>query len=185
MTEQQIISLLRNDPENGVAMVMDLYGGPIKVICVNILRDFSNEDIEEAISDTLVAIWKSVNHFDQLRGTCFKSYCYGIARKTALARRREIAGDSSIIPLKEDTLADDVPLENAYDTNQEKKILHETIAELGEPERSIFILRYFYFFRIKEIAAKLNLSDKKVENCLYRGKQRLKTMLLQKGVERE
>ncbi len=37
-------------------MVMDLYGGTIKVICVNIVRDFSNEDIEEAISDTLVAI---------------------------------------------------------------------------------------------------------------------------------
>lgn len=183
MTDQHLIRLIRNDPEIGIAKVIDLYGGAIKMICVNILRDFSNEDVEEAISETLFSIWKSVSQFDQSRGTLFKSYCYGIARKTALAKKKERTGDTNIIPLEEDLMADVLMTENEYE-RKEERLLHETLSELDEPERTIFILRYFYFFRIKEIAKELRLSEKKIENCLYRGKQRLRAMLVRKGVER-
>lgn len=184
MTEKQLIHLLQNDPGSGIRKVMDLYGGAIKVICRNILRDFPGEDVEEAISDTLVAVWRSVDRFDRTRGTSFKSYCYGIARKTALAKRKEALGEVNVIPLEEDLLFDTSEVENEFDRKEEERILHETVSEMGEPERSVFILRYFYFFRIKEIAGRLQIPEKKVENCLYRGKRRLKNMLMQKGVER-
>ena len=93
-------------------------------------------------------------------------------------------GKSGLIALEEDRLYEENLVEQEYGRKEEERILHETISELEEPERSIFILRYFYFFRIKEIAGRLKLSEKKVENSLYRGKQRLKGMLMQKGVER-
>lgn len=184
MTEKQLIDLLQTDPENGIEKITDLYGGAIKMICRNILSAFSEEDVEEVISDILVAIWKSVNRFDRERGTSFKSYCYGIARKTALAKRKEAAKDFNTIPLEEDLLFDTAAVENEYDRKEEERLLHEAISELDEPERSIFILRYFYFFRIKEIAERLQLTEKRVENCLYRGRHHLKDMLVRKGVER-
>lgn len=184
MTERQLIKLLQNDPERGIEKALDFYGSAWKVICRNILRDFPEEDVEEAISDTLVAVWRAAGRFDWTRGTSFKSYCYGIARKTALAKRKKALGEVNAIPLEEDLLFDTSEVENEFDRKEEERILHETVSELGEPERSVFILRYFYFFRIKEIAGRLQIPEKKVENCLYRGKRRLKDMLMQKGVER-
>lgn len=184
MTEWKLVSLLQEDPEKGIAEVLDLYGGAIKVICANILRDCSREDVEEAISDTMVAIWKSANHFEQTRGASFKSYCYGIARKTALAKRKSTGKDWNMIPLEEDQIDERAAIEEQLGKREEEKLLHEVVSELGEPDRTIFILRYFYFFRVKEIAEKLRLTDKKVENCLCRGRKRLKERLVQKGVER-
>jgi RNA polymerase sigma-70 factor (ECF subfamily) len=184
MTDRQLIRLMQEDPEKGLRQVMQLYGGAIYTICVHILDGASREDVEEAVSDSLLAIWKSREHFNESYGTSFKSYCYGIVRKTALTKRKILVGDQELIPLEEDMLPAQKNVIDELEKKEDERILHEVIDTLEEPERSVFILRYFYFFRVKEIAARLHISDKKVENCLYRGKQRLKTALLKRGLER-
>ena len=45
-----------------------------------------------------------------------------------------------------------------------------------------FFRTRFYFEKVKDIASRLNLSPKKVENCLYRQKGKLKKSLIEKGV---
>lgn len=81
MNDQSLIHLLKADPEEGLRMAISLYGKAIKTICSSILRDAPDEDIEEAVSDTFVAIWQSARNFRMDQGVSFKSYCYGIARK--------------------------------------------------------------------------------------------------------
>ena len=81
MNDQSLIHLLKADPEEGLRMAISLYGKAIKTICYSILRDAPDEDIEEAVSDTFVAIWQSARNFRTDQGVSFKSYCYGIARK--------------------------------------------------------------------------------------------------------
>lgn len=53
---------------------------------------------------------------------------------------------------------------------------------MDEPDKSIFIFRYFYFKKVKDIGIKLNLSPKKVENSLYRNKEKLKKSLIEGGI---
>ncbi len=53
---------------------------------------------------------------------------------------------------------------------------------MGEPERSVFVLRYFYFFSIKDIALELDIDSKKVENILYRKKAMLRKLLIERGI---
>ena len=60
--------------------------------------------------------------------------------------------------------------------------LWKNVDNFKEPDRSIFILRYFYFEKVKVIASKLNLSEKKVENILYRSKTKLKEELIKGGI---
>lgn len=60
--------------------------------------------------------------------------------------------------------------------------LWKNVDNFKEPDRSIFILRYFYFEKVKEIASKLNLSEKKVENILYPSKTKLKEKLIKGGI---
>ena len=56
---------------------------------------------------------------------------------------------------------------------------------MREPDRTIFLLRYFYFFKVKDIAERLSLTPKKVENILSRRKQDLETFLREGGLDYE
>lgn len=184
MTDRQLVELLREKPEEGLRIIMKLYGGAIHTICANILYGASAEDVEEAVSDVLVSIWKSRDCFRETEGNSFKSYCYGIARNTALTKRRQLFAKQEPIPLEEDLLEASENVSEELERREEEQMLHQVVEELEEPERSVFILRYFYFFRVKEIAGRLRIPEKKVENCLYRGKQKLKNALLKRGMER-
>lgn len=184
MTDQELLALLQTDAEQALREVIILYGSGIKTICKNILQDFPCEDIEEVISDVLVGIWKSRDHFDETRDTSFKSYCYGIARKTALKKRRDCMKTHGIIPLKDDMQGDVSDLQEQLEKEEEEKILVDVLKRAEEPLRTIFILRYFYFYRVKEIAAVLQISAKQVENYLYRGKGSLKKELLKRGIDK-
>lgn len=163
-------------------MAISLYGKAIKTICSSIHPVASDEDIEEAVSDTFVAIWQSARNFRTDQGVSFKSYCYGIARKKALTRRKTLLLDMNLIPLEENILFPQDTIADEHERHEEERILHEIIFALKEPQRSVFILRYFYFWRIREISTHLSLPEKKVENLLYRGKQLLKTALLERGI---
>ena len=182
MNDQSLIHLLKADPEEGLRMAISLYGKAIKTICSSILRDAPDEDIEEAVSDTFVAIWQSARNFRTDQGVSFKSYCYGIARKKALTRRKTLLLDMNLIPLEENILFPQDTIADEHERHEEERILHEIIFALKEPQCSVFILRYFYFWRIREISIHLSLPEKKVENLLYRGKQLLKTALLERGI---
>lgn len=106
MTDQELLILLKEDTESGLRELLRTYGPAFRTIARNILRDLSEEDIEEVISDILIGIWKSKDYFDESREVPFKSYCYGIARKTALKKRREYTKYGELISLNEDLLDD-------------------------------------------------------------------------------
>lgn len=183
MTDQELLTLLKRDTESGLRELIRAYGAAFHTICRNILRDFSEEDIEEVISDILVGIWKSKDYFDESREVPFKSYCYGIARKTALKKRRECRKRGELIPLNEDLLDDGFDFQSKLEKQEDEKILLEVLRDAGEPLRSIFVLRYFYFYKVKEIADVLKIPLKQVEHCLYRGKESLKKELMKRGME--
>ena len=54
--------------------------------------------------------------------------------------------------------------------------------ELPQPDREIFIYRYYFKLKISEISKRLGLKPKQVENKLYRGKEIVKKNLIAKGI---
>ena len=56
------------------------------------------------------------------------------------------------------------------------------VNEMEEPDRMIFIRRYYYVERIRCIAEAVGLSEKAVERRLARGRARLRDALLKEGV---
>lgn len=100
-----------------------------------------------------------------------------------MKKRRDCAKTGELIPLNEDILEDSYDFQNRLEKEEENKILIQVLMDSEEPMRSIFIFRYFYFYKVKEIADMLKISIKQVENYLYRGKSQLKKELLKRGVE--
>ena len=153
MTDQELLFLLEHDPEAGIHELMQMYGGAIYTICKNFLADCPESDIEETVADTYIHFWKYRDRFVPDENHSVKSYLYAIARNAARDRRRAL-NKHSVFSLEEISL--DLPsvhnVESAYEKQRDEEILHECLKDMTEPDRSIFIYRYFYGFKIKQIA---------------------------------
>lgn len=183
--EERILLALKKSPGEGISMALDAYGGPVKTICKNVLFDCSREDIEEAVADSFVGLWKSIDRFRSDGEYSLKSYLYGIARNTALNRRRNLKKDNATLPVEDLIIEADIDLESDVVRGLNENIVHDSVNSMDEPTRSVFILRYFYFEKVNDIASKLGLTPKVVENHLYRGKDKLRWELLERGVQYE
>lgn len=190
--ERELLRLLNEDVSAGMERLIDLYGGAVKKICLSIMNGFSQEDIEEAISDTFVALWLAREKVE-VAGECgIKNYLYGIARKTALNRRRKIMHAREFVTTDELEQMDEqdalIARDNVEDEVLKKSeyvVLHQLIEEMRSPDCEIFKYRYFEENSVKEIAERLNLTTKVVENRLYRGKSDLKKQLILCGINME
>ena len=175
--------LIQNNPDQGMLLAIRQYGNAVRTICRNILADCGSAEAEDAVSECFSNIWQAAGRFNPELGASFRSYCYGIARTTALAYRRKLR-KVPVLPLEETCLA---ALGDNVETmkNEEEELVHQVVEAMREPDRTIFLLRYFYFFKVKEIAERLDLSPKKVENILSRRKKDLEAVLREGGLGNE
>ncbi len=183
--DEHILLLLKKSPGDGISMALDAYGGPVKTICRNILFDCSPEDIEETVADSFVGLWKSIDKFNNDGDYSLKSYLYGIARHTALDKRRALKKENAVLSVEDAVIDPGVDLESDFVKKLDNSIVHDSVNSMDEPTRSVFILRYFYFEKVNDIARKLGITPKTVENHLYRGKDKLKWKLQERGAQYE
>ena len=73
-------------------------------------------------------------------------------------------------------------LENEVERKRCEDMLHTCLEHMKEPDKSVFLYRYFYGYKVKDIGEMLLLSAKQVENILYRGKEKLRKELLERGI---
>jgi len=186
MRDQEILVILKQNPQQGIHELMVLYGGAIATICRNFLFDCSEEDVEEAIADTFIHFWKNLDKFEIKENYSLKSYLYAIARNVSRDRRRK-EKKADIFSMEE--LALDLPseyhLENEVERRRCEAILHTCLEQMKEPDKSVFLYRYFYGYKVKDIAELLKISAKQVENILYRGKEKLRKDLMERGIFHE
>lgn len=180
--DKELVFLIKNNPEKGIWESMNLYSAAVHTICNNFLIEMTNEDVEEAIADTFFKLWKNIDKFDIERGCSLKSYLFEIARNTAIDKRRK-AKLSDEYSIDEECIETKCNVETEAERMENERILHEVLKEYKEPDRTIFILRYFYGEKVMNIAKRLSLDVKKVQNILYRGKDKLKNTLVNKGVD--
>ena len=186
MSDERLLMLVKANPEQGMHEMMKLYGGAVATICRNFLYDFTEDDIEETIADTFIHFWKYRKQFQMKENYSLKSYLYAIARNAARDKRRK-AKKEDIFSLEELSLE----LPAGYDLEQEvqrrqyEAVLHTCLESMREPDKSIFLYRYFYGYKVQDIADRLSLNAKQVENILYRGKEKLRRDLVERGVHYE
>ncbi len=183
MSEDKLLLLLEENPEKGMQEMLGLYGGAIATICRNFLYDFPEGDVEEVIADTFIHFWKIKDTFVIKEKYSLKSYLYAIARNAARDKRRA-AKKADIYSLEEISLdlPDGYDLEEEVQRREYEAVLHTCLEQMREPDKSVFLYRYFYGYKIQDIACKLSLTAKQVENILYRGKEKLRKDLLERGL---
>lgn len=184
MDDKALLYLLHTDSEAGLRAALDIYGAAVETICKNFLSNLSGQDLEEAVADTFIKLWQNSQSFRPENGSSLKSYLYAIARNTCIdiLRKKQKALP---VPLEEITIAAPVNIENDYIRKNMEDTLHQVLKDMKEPDRSIFLLRYFYCEPIKSIAEKMNCSAKKVENILFRRRAGLEAALKERGIKND
>ncbi|WMJ23811.1 sigma-70 family RNA polymerase sigma factor [Paludicola sp. MB14-C6] len=180
MEDIELLKLIKASPSDGIKQVIQLYGGLVKAISIRVGIE-NPQDQEECISDTFTKLWQSIDKIDLSKGT-LKSYLSIIGRNTAINKRKQLKRSEILIPIEENDCGIEIDMEQDIANEQNAKLINAVVSEMGEPDREIFIRRYFFFERIKEIATHLGLENKTVENKLYNGKKQLKSILLERGI---
>lgn len=181
IADEELMAEIRQNPEQGLAAALEVYGGLVKAVCRRALGGASPQDVEECVAESFWRLYKSAASWQS--GRSLKSWLCGIARHIALDRRRSLC---RLVPVSEgaelEQLADPADLVEQLGTLEQRRLVQECVCALAEPDRQIFIRRYFWGEKVGAIAAALQLPPKTVENRLYRGRQRLRTALLERGI---
>lgn len=182
MNEEQIVEGLRKGSEKAMQAAIKAYGSIVKYIVIQIIGGENPGDVEECISDIFYELWMKIGGYDPSKGT-LKSYLIGIAKHKALNKYRFIARDREChVPLEEEITLNQMEPSEKVMKQFEAKEVNEVVEQMSEPERTIFIKRYFNGERIKDIAKALQLDTKFIENKLYREKAKLKKKLMERGI---
>ena len=172
MTDKELVEKLKSSPREGLAAVVDRYTAYVMKIARTKLGGIcSSEDIEEAVSDIFFKFYQTgLSCGFDIRSV--RAYLSVIAGRhcTDVFRRHISAPD--ILPLED---AGEIAAgEPSADTHT---ALAAAIKKLGEPDTSIFIRKYFFGQKTKEIAQELHLNPKAVDKRVSRGLVKLRKIL--------
>lgn len=179
MTDTELAGLIRDNPEQGLERAIALYGGICKTVLYHMIGPSYPQDTEECLMTAYYKVWRNIGQFDPGRGT-LKAWIVRIARNQALDWLRQKGEEP--VPLEEDLLSLDLNLEDETARRINAGLVQQAVDGLEEPDRTIFIRRYYYLERVKAIAEHLQMTEKAVEHRLARGRERLKKQLLERGV---
>ncbi|MDF2677218.1 MAG: hypothetical protein K0Q97_1536 [Bacillota bacterium] len=180
MNDDKLVKLLKKNPSKGLSCAIDIYGALVKTIVTRILGYENQQDIEECVSDVFVELWKSINNFNKEKGI-FKNYIISIARHISINTYNRKIKKNLATTLEED-LEFNIDLNDEVTKSINKKIIKDTLKNLPQPDKDIFIRRYYLYESVKDIAFSLDINPKTVENKLYRGKEVLKQALINNGI---
>ncbi len=181
--DKKLIEFIKDNPDRGIHEAMQMYGRAVNTICRSILQGYDDGLVDEAVSETFFKLWKNSGQFSSQKGTSLKSWIYAVARNTAIDIRRKQGYTEILFNGEEEMeIVADISVEKEQEQRETKQLLHETIALLGEPDNQVFLCKYFLYMKNREIATQLQISEKKIENILYRGKAKLRELLIERGM---
>ncbi|MCT4565111.1 MAG: sigma-70 family RNA polymerase sigma factor [Maledivibacter sp.] len=176
MLDEELKQKIRNHDPRTYEILINEYSRLLWVVASGVLKDVgSKEDIEDCIAESFAYLWEHPEKYDQNRGS-IKTYLCLITKSKAIDRLRKI--NKTITLSYDDELkieTDDIEemLVNKQIINQ----IYEFAKNLKQLDSEIFILRYFYQLKPREIADKLNITVKEVSNKLYYSKKSLLTQI--------
>ncbi len=142
---------LRENSEQGIHDLMDRYGGLVYFVVRGILSGFPEDDIEECVSDVFFYIYQNRNRL-KFEKQGIKSYLAVTAKHIAIDKMRryrripEPVSDLVFESVRTDCLVEETALSNV-----EREELIRWIKNLGEPDSTILIAKYFVGMTCGEI----------------------------------
>lgn len=183
MEDAQIVELYWARAEEAITCTADKYGKYCFTIAHNIL--LNHEDSDEAVNDTWMDAWESMPPH---RPGILSTFLGKITRRLSIDRwRRHQAqkrgGGEVALSLEEleDCCAADGSVEETIELRELTEIVNGLLSRLPQPERDVFVCRYFFLTPIRDIAEKFGTTEGRIKTMLYRTRLKLRKELQKEG----
>lgn len=176
--DTEILHLLMESPEQGIHTLQREYGGMILHIVRRILPDHP-QDAEEIAADVLVAAWKQAEQLYQQQRS-LAPWLIVTARNRAIDQWRKMTRRNCI------SLNEELEKAEELELTEGEEIIGMLVQALDEPDREIFLRRYYRQETTKEIGQALQMTPNSINVRLSRGREKLKQLYLKemgKGID--
>lgn len=151
--------------------LFEMFYPKVKIFLVKFLRDENTaEDISQ---DIFVKIWTYREALPDIRS--FNTYLYRMTRNAALNHLR---GNHSKIDISKMSVLDDKDIEAEYQTKEKELLIRLTVEHMPPQRQRIFKMSREQGLSNDEIALKLGISKKTVENNITLALKDLRDVIL-------
>ena len=188
MTGSELRELLSSSPADCHRALMKEYGRYVYSIVFNKLRSCgTQEDIEECVCDVFADIFIKFE-YDEKYVNDIKGYIGTVAKRTAIDRFRSISAVSRYTACADEDemaqLVSDFSVEEQADSSELRRVLLQKINELGEPDSTILIQKFYYHRKSSEIAETVSMTASSVRSRCTRAIGKLKQKLIEADILR-
>jgi len=167
-----------NPNNTDLEYLMRRYGDQVLRLAYSYLRDL--EEAKDLAQEVFLKVFTSLGKFENRSApyTWIYRITVNLCRDKLRKRNR----------FKEQILNESLTIAGVFDTedkavnNIEKKLLFEAVMSLPISFREVIVLYYLYQFDTRKIADIVGTNQALVKIRLYRGRQKLKKILIAKGV---
>lgn len=179
--DYELLKELNTNPNRAMESIIEQYTGLVySIINSKISSVGTAEDVKECVSDVFMEFYRKARQIDTAVSS-IKGLLIVIAKYKGIDLFRSLAGTAGRNINMDETyeqLADTkLNPEQEVILKEQRKFLLQAIGSLGEPDREIFIRKYFLGQRTKEIAEALYLRDNTVDKKISRGLKKLRILL--------
>lgn len=181
MDDERILDLYRQRSEQAIAETDARYGGLLRSIAQNILRDAA--DAEECVNDAYLRAWTAI---PPQRPNSLAAYLARIARNLSIdrlrrngaARRGGGAMDAAL-----DELSDVVSgMDDGGDGEAIRACIRRFLIKQAPQKRWLFVRRYWFLDEIAELARRTGRSEGAIRTILARMRRRLRDEMQKEGI---
>ncbi len=180
----KLIDLVVAGDSNAFSALVDLYNPMLKKILYSYTtEEMSNEDVEDLGQEELIAFYRAIISFDKnQKNVEFGLYAKICVTNSMISLKRAAAKKSN------ESLIGDEEMNSIFDPDGEvSKFFEERESEiklgqqiektLSQYENEVWSY-YVNGYSSREIAVKLNSSEKSIDNAIFRIRRKLKTLLI-------
>lgn len=171
MTDQKLLHLLDQNPEEGMGLLMEQYMGLLWSACRLYLTN--PEDIRECVQETLADFYGNRERFRTEKGT-IKAYLYVIAKRKAI-RMAAQNGKQSMLPLE---MLEEAAADSGEDAILNREALEQALGKLKEQDSRMIRMQYYDGLTCREIAEAMHLPVETVKKRQQRSLRKLRLALM-------
>jgi len=155
--------------------IYDAYKEKLFYFCLSKLKN--NEDAFDVLQEVFLKVYRNLNKIDDNKN--IGAYIFKIAQNTIIdvVNTNKKIQTENLEDINENEIADNnLNVEQIVNDKFRNIAVLESLNVLTAREREIFELKYFFDFKIKEIAEKLNISDGAVKRYLFDATRKMKNL---------
>jgi len=135
-------------------------------------------DAEDVIQEVMLKLWKKREAFENVKNK--EAWCMTITRNMSIDWLRGKKKPTLDIADRQDIKDGGIDAHSQMELNDLQRMVRNCIAELPEKQKEVIHLRDIEGYAYKEIAEITDTSVDQVKVLIYRGRQRLKEIIIKK-----